>query len=145
VTVKNSRTEGNRIVGMSINNTGGGASPVTVINGVFSNNTVTGANGLYIQSYGTVTLTSVRAENNSGAGVQIQNCYVSPGLCSSGVIINSPSAGGEAMVNVFNHNGADGGLYVTSGGAISLFNFFANENTSGSGVYLNNMNGTSSA
>lgn len=146
VTVKNTRAEGNRNAGLYINNSGGGATAVSVTNGVFSNNTASGTRGLSISSFGTVTLTSVRAENNGGGGVSVNNCLDSLGPCtgSGGVTINSPAAGGEAAANVFSRNGQFG-LQVLSRGAISLFNFFADENGNGSGVYLDNNYSNSTA
>ena len=139
VMVKNTRAEGNRIAGMRISNYGGGPVPVTVINGVFSNNTEFGSEGLNIFSYGTVTLTSVRAEYNGGRGVYIDNCIDSGGVClgSGAVIINSPAAGGEAAVNVFSHNNFFG-LEVQSRGSISLFNFLADENNMFDGISIRN-------
>ncbi len=146
VILRNVRAEGNQFAGAYIHNSGGGVKPVTVTNSIFSNNTLGTTDGLTIYSYGTVTLTSIRAENNTGNGVNVDNCSLSSGDClgSGTVTINSPAASGQAAVNVFNNNGAYG-LYVYSRGAISLTNFYADENDGSSGVYLNNQWSNSSA
>lgn len=146
VTAKNIRAEGNRNAGMYIDNSGAGLSPVVVSNSIFSNNKLTNAEGLVIYSYGPITISSVRAENNTGTGVHLDNCISSGGSCmgSGSVTINSPAASGDAAANVFKNNAYDG-LVALSRGVISLFNFHADDNDGGAGAYLYNLYSNSTA
>jgi len=109
---------------------------VSVTASYFENNT--GGDGLEIKSKGAVTLTSVHAYNNSGDGVNINNCMYDSGVCqgTGGVVITSILSQGIGGVNYFGWND-DYGLYVYTKGAISLNNFTAEYNIF-DGVYLDN-------
>ncbi len=113
---------------------GSSASPKAVIIkgfNTFSNNT--GAYGLYIQSYGAITLSNISAGNNAQYGAHILNN-------------NATTAANITLtgVNKFNNNVNDYGLLVESKGKITISNLTANGNGS-YGATLDNLGGSSTA
>lgn len=109
-------------------------TPVTITGFVHTNNNE--GTGLYIETWGVVTLANITANNNEYGGVYIDNAMNT--LVQSGVTISG--------VNIFSHNDMDGsygnanGLYIASYGAVLLSNVTADGN-SYYGVYINNAYG----
>jgi len=87
--------------------------------------------GLTIYSHGNVSLTSVGAWENTNHGVFIDNCGYDLGCRGSGTVTVNNS-NGSAMEN----NGASG-LYIISGGAVTITNLRAAWNEQ-SGIEVNN-------
>lgn len=120
------------------------AKPVSVKSTRVDDN---GADGLEIFSKSGVTIDSIRAYNNVGSGLYINNCmyHASVSGCqgSGSVTIKSPTSAGVDGVNYFGHNGGYG-VYVYTRGSISVSNFNAEYN-SDEGLYLDNNNYGSSA
>ena len=88
----------------------------------FSNN---GDTGLYVQSYGIITVNNITANTNVGDGVFLDN---SDAASPKGITLTG--------VNIFNENSGHG-LDLQSDGAILVNNLTANKN-SGNGVSLKN-------
>jgi len=109
------------------NNYSGGVGNVTLTGtSVFDGNSQT---NLFIESYGTVTINNVTAQNSvNGSGVHISNEL---GMLAKPVFING--------TNVFSNN-AQAGMYVLSLGAVTLNNVTADNNPA-TGVSVNNTAG----
>ncbi len=124
VTIKNMSANGNTGIGVTILNYYGFIpKPVTFTgSNSFSHN---GSHGLYIRSYGAITLNNVTAiYNANGHGAYIDNCFYDYlGYCSIYPISPVTIKG----VNNFSNNGWDG-LRVWSQGAITVYNITANNN-----------------
>ncbi|MGD0610606.1 MAG: hypothetical protein ABSB41_03755 [Anaerolineales bacterium] len=102
-----------------------GTGNVTVKSSQFNGNTA--GDGLYVQSNGTISLSSVTADGNSGYGADLEN-------------YNASSAKNVTLTSgpyEFNGNGGTG-LNILSKGAIALKDIDALGNTSGDGAYLDN-------
>ena len=96
------------------------ASPVTVTNGQFNQNS---SNGLAISSNGTITLTNIHAERNTGSGTEVDN---RPG--SGDVILKG--------TNGFLDNSGSG-LLIYSNGSVTAQHLVAYQNTN-NGVFIDN-------
>ncbi|MBL8049824.1 MAG: hypothetical protein JNM46_01255 [Anaerolineales bacterium] len=131
VTLTNIITDYNGAGGTSINNSTAPKPYAVTINGFNSmNGNVVSSNGLTINSLGVVTLNNITAESNGGYGVSVTN--------SNGTIPQTVNIKG---VNFFNNNG-NNGLFVSSKGAINVYNITANSNaytSNSTGVFLDNM------
>ncbi|HUI88330.1 MAG TPA: hypothetical protein VLX61_06350 [Anaerolineales bacterium] len=116
------------------NHNGGAAATVTLTGfGFFQGNY---GNGLLINSAGAVTTNNLTAVCNGYS----DNCVT--GVAAIGVSIVNTSLGTAQKVamlgtNLFSNND-NGGLSVTSDGAITLANAIANNNAGSSGVFLDN-------
>lgn len=130
VTLTNITTNSNSGGGTYIDNSTAPKSYAVTINGVNSMSDSTAGYGLNITSLGVVTINNVTAEYNANYGVFIFN--------SSSTTPNTVNIKGT---NFFNYNG-NVGLYVSSKGAINLYNINANSNAytfNSAGVFLDNM------
>lgn len=119
VTLLNTVVENNALGGASIDNRSG-TGKVTIsatVSGLVSSFSGNGRVGLAIDSKGAVTLTKVEASSNLDSGAEINN---DEAPTSQKVTITSSS---------FNGNHVDG-LYVFSGGMITLNQLIASGNTS---------------
>lgn len=98
------------------------AQVVTITRSQFSENA--NANGLYVASLGTITLSGVQANGNASFGANIQVCSYDGGIpgckASGGLTING-------VDNEFNNNGSYG-MYVYSRGNVSMSNISASDN-----------------
>lgn len=126
--VTTSYTSSGSSYGLYISNTANAATPANVtITGtnIFNNNA---AKGLFIATYGVVTLSNLTANFNGSGGVQIDN--------DNGSLAKSVTLNGN---NTFNFNSGTG-LDINSLGAIKVNNVMANNNNGGSsnGALLNN-------
>jgi putative surface-exposed virulence protein len=113
---------------MLINSAGAGTVKLTGTN-VFSGNY---SGGLYIESLGAISLSSLTASSNThGKGVEASNSYNPPIATSPGITLSG--------TNVFNDNNNEG-LYLSTYGAITASNVTASRNgvLSGSGASLSN-------
>lgn len=120
-------------------------SPVTITDSYFENNS--GGDGLEIRSKGAVLMTSIRAYNNNGDGVDINNCNFYNGACQGigRVMVSSNLSLGIGGVNFFGWNSSGDGLYINSMGAVTIYNFEAINNSSdGIQVYNRNAGATGS-
>jgi putative surface-exposed virulence protein len=117
--------------GASFINNANNAAPQSVtlnaLNGT-SNFYGNGGTGLFVQSFGLVTLNSVNADTNKVDGIHVDNATGALASQLKGVTI-------LGYADVYNNPGT--GLYVTSLGPISINNIDA-ENKNGVGVYINN-------
>jgi len=113
---------------------------VSISNSSFSDNANT---GLLVYSRRAVTLTSIRAENNVGSGIHVDNCNLNAGVCmgSGAVTLTSPAAGGTVGANTFNNNTGGYGLEIESFGSVTLTNLHSDSNLS-EGVFIDNHWGT---
>lgn len=87
-----------------------------------------GDDGLYIDTYGFVTLSGVKANQNGHYGLYVVN--------SAGYIPKNVTISGT---NYFNENQV-GGIYVHSIGTIAISNLNVNDTASGTGAYIHNDN-----
>jgi hypothetical protein len=106
------------------------ASTVSISNSLFNGNDFT---GLRVRSKSNVTLTTVETNNNGSYGADLDNCLSGMGTpCTATgylkIIGSTP--------NTFTNNGSIG-LFIKSGGAVTLTNFEASDNTLG-GVEIKN-------
>ncbi|MCZ2126176.1 MAG: hypothetical protein LC099_00185 [Anaerolineales bacterium] len=98
----------------------------------FSNNS---GDGIYIESFGAISIAGLDANNNGGVGAHLKNDFVG----STGTVtLIAPAIGS----NSFNDNGKDG-LLVESFGAITVGKLEANNNAD-TGVTLKNAGAASS-
>jgi hypothetical protein len=134
----NSNGFGSDNTGVSIDNNFDTTKPQNVtINGTnsFSNNAY---HGLYIYTYGAVTLNNITA---SGNGEDVDNNI------GSGVLISDVGAIAKPVIlkgtNTFNNNDGSG-LHVSALGTVTVSNLTANQNGN-IGVYIYNEHGVKSA
>jgi hypothetical protein len=124
VTIKNGYANQNGDDGVSINGISSSFyNAVSISN--FEMNENLGNRGLFIQTLGPVTLSSVKVNNNSHAaqGAYIDNCYWAGACLGSGDIVISGNN------NQFNNNSGQG-LLVMTAGKFSFSNFSASGNSS---------------
>ena len=114
--------------GVYIRNTSG-TGTVTVNKGSYVEN---GGEGLEIYSHNNVSLNGITSLGNSQNGVYVDNCDLSSGVCLG---TGSVTISGK-LPNLFNENGYSG-LYVLSGGAVSV-SYFQADNNSHTGIYIEN-------
>ena len=108
--------------GADLNNSSVSGYAVLVDSGTFSSND---GNGLKIKSGGSITLTNVTANSNQGGdGANLDNTVVT----GYDVLVDPSTFSG----NAFN------GVYVRSGGKITLVDVTANSNSGGSGADVDN-------
>ena len=136
VTLTSITADSNQLGGVSIDNSSAGVPlAVTVTTGEFNGN-VDGA-GLSVVTLGAVSLNNITASSNSGSlaghGVDIDNCRFHLSAC---VGTGTVSIGGSS--NSFNSNESDG-LFISSGGAITLINVQANGNGNDGAVLHNDL------
>ena len=128
VTISKIWAEGNGYSGVAIDNEPwylNAGIPVAVLDSVFEGNS---GRGLDLYSKGQITLTNIRANNNSWDGLYLDNKSSSG---TAGItIIAGPGKGNEMKGNKGN------GLYLLSNGPVILTNLYAANNNSG--VYINN-------
>ena len=93
-----------------------------------------GGDGINISTNGNITINNVSASNNTGSGMVLDNCQFSGGECLGFGKVTVK--GIYSQVNEFSSN-HDYGVYIKSGGAVSLINTQANQNGS-NGLYVNN-------
>ncbi len=124
----------NNVIGAAIDNRGAAAQPVT-INGssVFSSN---GSDGLDVNSFGTISVSSLTASNNAGIGASLDNCNYVSGCTTPGA--KSVILAGR---NLFESNTGGAGLQIASRGAISVAGLNADGNH-GTGAALDNSHAT---
>jgi hypothetical protein len=104
-------------------------APITLNStNVFGEN---GADGLRIWSWGAVKLNNIIANSNGWTGAVINNCWEDSGMCAETQPITLTGT------NEFKFNG-DGGIYVYSGGAITINNITASNNSDWEGAWLEN-------
>jgi hypothetical protein len=125
VTLNNIIANDNGFYGVIVQNNADPNAPQNVTISGYGNFVNNGDSGLYIVSYGAVTLNRIYAADNTGVGIVVDN--LSGSTLPRGVTING-------YVQAFN-NGA--GISITSLGAIRITNAEAAYNTS-SGAYLGN-------
>jgi hypothetical protein len=139
ITISNLNAEGNGYHGAYIQNTDSGtANPqnvtLTGINWLQGNN----AYGLVVYSYGTITISNLRAHNNGwvdidgGSGAWLDNCIDGPGGC----LAQTPKAITLTGTNSFFENFLSG-LEVLSIGSITINNLSASWNGY-DGAYIDN-------
>ena len=123
---------GNTGDGAYLNNTAGTvAAAVTLANtNVFSEN---GNNGLEVHTNGAITANNLVNNSNGGKGALLDNCGYNGTVCTKSTIAAVTLTGS----NQFKFNG-QAGLMVRTNGAITLSNLTANNNSGGSGVFLDN-------
>lgn len=115
---------GNGGAGLLVKNNGGTLPKNVSLSGGTTLNE-NGGNGLTVESAGAITLAGLQANFNNGTGASLNNSFGMAAVTLKGV-------------NGFSGNLGGGGLDVSSKGSITLYNFKANENLGGGGVYLNN-------
>ncbi len=123
IIVKDVKSSGNTGNGANFDNSAGTAT-VTVTNSQFNNNTNA---GLKVKSKGIITLTDVIANNNTSNGATLEN--------NVGASVSAVSLTGT---NIFSNNNSSG-LVISSFGAITASNVFANSNAI-YGAYIFNSN-----
>ena len=103
----------------------------------FSNNWM---DGLYVLSYGTITLNSTTAGSNGqghsvdfGYGTVLDNCILNAGVCTTVTSMAVNVTGNNAFSSNYNS-----GLWVYSKGAITVSNITVDNNNTGDGAYLEN-------
>ena len=151
VTVNNFTVQNAIATGLSIDNSTATTSDVNVNDSVLKK-TQNGYDGLDVNSQGRITLTNVTANNNTGAGTELDNSSGTGNITLNG--INSFNQNGDDGLdansngditlngtNVFNANNQYG-LFAQSGGNVSLNNVSADRNVNQSGVYIDNTGGT---
>ncbi|HUI88840.1 MAG TPA: hypothetical protein VLX61_08945, partial [Anaerolineales bacterium] len=118
--------------GASLDNNSPSGAPVSINSSVFNDNSGSSYQGLHVDSAGVITLNTVTAEGNAGAGAALDNCNYSGSACTTN---------GKAVTligtNIFDSNAGfvhvngnyAGGLSVYSGGAITSSSLEANSNT----------------
>ncbi|MBL8097765.1 MAG: hypothetical protein JNK81_01210 [Anaerolineales bacterium] len=121
----------------------GGTGAISITNSDFTNNSNA---GLFINSYGVVTLQNVNAFANNGKGVEIIS---DSGINITGVNNFSFNSGDGLRIynngkfvnikgmNVFESND-NNGLYITSNGSVTLSNLIAINNIQDTGVFVDN-------
>jgi hypothetical protein len=117
--------------GASINNylSNSNRTPVTITNAWFNENG--GLQGLYLESYGNVTLKNVEAnKNTSGDGIYIEMLQGTPPETTGNVKYSCGSSRCSLSENF------DEGLHINTRGTITLTNLNLSDN--GSGAYLVN-------
>ena len=129
VTLSNLEVNGNGNIGLLVGSPSTLAGAVKVTNAQMNNND---QYGIWVNSKSTITLDTVDASGNLSYGAYLDNCQWNGVKCTGigGITISSK------MGSRFDHNGGMG-LFITSGGAISLADFSASSNTN-AGVYLVN-------
>jgi len=132
ITISNIIAEENAHNGVNLNNQWVNIVPgnVSIARSQFIGNK--GYHGIFLETFGHVTLDSIIANENQQSGVQIYACDYD-GL--SNTCLNSARVTLRGTSNEFNRNKGDG-LYIWTGGAITLMNFSANNNSL-SGITLN--------
>lgn len=123
IMLTNVKSTGNTGNGANLDNSTGSGT-VSITNSQFNNNTNT---GLRVKTKGVITLKDVIADNNTSNGATLQNDIST----ISGVTLTG--------TNIFSNNNSTG-LYISSYGAITASNIFANSNAV-YGAYLFNSNG----
>ena len=125
--------------GASFINNANAAAPQSVTLNMFngSNNNFygNGGTGLFVQSFGLVTLNSVNADTNKVDGIHVDNATGALASQLKGVTI-------LGYADVYNNPGY--GLYINSLGAISI-NTIDAENQNGIGAYIDNSSGNPGA
>jgi len=119
----------------------------------FSNNTAVGATGLWIVSFGVITLNNINANNNGDYGALLTNfntASVSKAVTITGVNnFNSntnnyglyiDASGSVILTRVTANNNGDDGIWVITPKTITLTCGFAYNNTS-NGIYLHSTGG----
>ena len=112
-------------------------SNVTVNNSQTNNNT--GGEGLYIQTSGKVTLSTIRSSDNGENGLHIEGIKTEEEIWGEGegwavVSVACPtvtisSSASAAMANVFDGNG-EAGVWIVTDKPVAISNFSASENGS---------------
>jgi hypothetical protein len=126
ITLANVTASNNEGNGLEIDNDFNSSVPVNVTvtgTNVFNNNE---GRGLDINSYGTVVLNNVTANQNDQDGAEINNSNS-----------NAPKSVTLNGTNTFNENG-DAGLVIDTSGFIKINNIMANLNLAEEGAYLYN-------
>lgn len=100
----------------------------------FSDN---GADGLLVETYGTISTYTLVANNNGGYGVYLDNCQDNAGACDAGSPRNVTISLTSGTTSSFFNDNDENGLYVSSRGLITVKNLAASENTQ-DGVFLKN-------
>lgn len=116
--------------GADLRNNANNLMPQNVTITGYSNTTNNSGYGMYIDTYGIVSLIKVTADNNTGFGLQIDNYLSGAATLVKGVTISGK--------NSFSYNSGGNGLTINSIGAITLNNVIADGNSAGHGVFLEN-------
>ena len=141
VTLKNVNTANNGfgstpMQGTLIDNRSG-TGTVTITNSTFNHN---GQDGLKVLSHKNVAMNGITALQNTYNGVEIDNCDFSSTTClGTGTV----SVTGN-LPNYFNNNSHEG-ISILSGGAVTLSNFQADNNSSAGADIRNGYSGRSGA
>jgi hypothetical protein len=93
-----------------------------------------GSDGINVSTKGDITLNNLNASNNSVSGVVLDNCLLSGSECIGLGKVTIRNL--YNLINEFNSN-HDYGVYIESGGIVSMSNLQANQNGA-NGLYVNN-------
>ena len=93
-----------------------------------------GGDGINISTNGNISIFNVTASSNTGSGMMLDNCQFGSGECIGFGKVTMKGLYGQ--VNEFNSN-HDYGVYIESGGAVTLINIHADQNGY-NGLYVNN-------
>ena len=107
------------------------SNPAKATTGEFSYN---GGDGINISTRGDVTLNNLNASNNTVSGIVIDNCQLSGDQCIGLGKVGIKNL--SVVLSQYNSN-HDYGVYIKSGGIVSLSNLQANQNGY-NGLYVNN-------
>lgn len=113
--------------GVDLRNDANSLVPQNVTITGYSNVSNNSSYGMFIATYGVVSLTKVTADGNGGYGLWVQN--------QTGTL---PKAVTISGANSFSYNTGGGGLTINSLGAITLNNVYADGNGGGHGAELKN-------
>jgi hypothetical protein len=106
-----------------------GLKGITVLKSKFNDNTVS---GLYIRTYGAITLNTVEASENDAAGADINNNY---GLGKPVTVL--ATYGANKFIHNFNDN-----IVIVSNGSVALTNVSGNSSIANDGIDIDNDSGT---
>jgi len=106
-------------------------NPNKTLTGEFSYN---GADGINISTQADINLNNLNASSNASSGIVLDNCLLSGAECVGLGRVNIRNL--YNILNQFNSN-HDYGLYIESGGIVTLNNLQANQNGY-NGLYVNN-------
>lgn len=121
ITLSSVVSSNNNISGIVLDNTTGSGGQKIRISNIETSSNTTGS-GIVIDSLGMVVLSNITSSSNYLAGLEVDNCQESGGVCvaTTGVKISGS--------NEFNSNG-NNGLTIVSGGTVVLINVTADSNT----------------